>query len=306
MLGGKAKLAGGLFIGVSLLIIGASVFLLGESLVDGAVSVVKNLESGEIDVPPPTESVKEWPVVGPKVYEYWSAANTDLTATLQKLSPMLKTLSARLAASFAGLAGATLQMFFAIIIAGILMISAEGGQRSAMMIAKRLAGDDGPPMVHLSVGTIRSVVKGVLLVAIIQGILAAVGLAIAGVPGVGLWALLVIVVAVIQLPPILILGPIAAFVFATNDNTVIAVFFLIWSLVVSGADGFLKPMLLGRGVQVPMLVILIGAIGGMLRSGVVGLFIGPVILAIAFTLFMAWVKDDDEAKDGTAVTEPSG
>ena len=116
---------------------------------------------------------------------------------------------------------------------------------------------------------------------------------VAGVPAVGLWALLVLVVAVIQLPPIIVLLPIAIWVFSANDNTVISVGFLIWALIVSGSDGILKPMFLGRGVAVPMLVILIGAIGGMLGGGVLGLFIGPVVLAIAYQLIKAWVAEDE-------------
>jgi len=133
------------------------------------------------------------------------------------------------------------------------------------------------PIVAIATGTVRSVVKGVIMVALVQSLLAAIGLWVAGVPAVGLWALLVLVVAVIQLPPILVLGPIAVWVFSANDSTVISVGFLIWSLIVSGSDGILKPIFLGRGVQVPMLVILIGAIGGMLGSGVLGLFIGPSV-----------------------------
>ena len=167
-------------------------------------------------------------------------------------------------------------------------------------MARRLAGDTGPAMVDMAIGTIRSVVKGVVLVAAIQGLLAAVGLVVAGVPGVGLWALLVMMLGVMQLPPILILGPIAVWVFANNDSTVIAVIFAVWSLFVSVSDGLFKPLLLGRGVPVPMLVILIGAIGGMLRSGLIGLFIGPVVLAIFHKLFMAWVHEAE------ARSEPTG
>jgi len=107
----------------------------------------------------------------------------------------------------------------------------------------------------------------------------------------------VVIVAVIQLPPILILGPIAAWVFANHDSTGMSVFFLIWSLVVSGSDGFLKPIFLGRGVQVPMLVILIGAIGGMLQGGVIGLFLGPVFLAVFYKLFQFWVQEEMAAQD---------
>ncbi len=107
----------------------------------------------------------------------------------------------------------------------------------------------------------------------------------------GLWAGLVLLLAVIQLPPILILGPIAAWVFTFAD-TVPAVIFLVWALLVSGCDGFLKPILMGRGVDAPMLVILIGALGGMMLSGIIGLFVGAVVVAITYTLFMAWIEEE--------------
>ena len=150
------------------------------------------------------------------------------------------------------LGSAIVQSIFALIIAGILMMISEGGGKAANMIATRLAGEDGAAIVDIATGTVRSVVKGVLLVAITQALFAALGMWVAGVPAVGLWALLVLVVAVIQLPPIIILLPISLWVFSVNDNTVVSVGFFIWSMIVSGADGFLKPMFLGRGVAVPM------------------------------------------------------
>lgn len=303
-LGGKHKLTAAVFIIGALSLIITPTVMLTDSLLDATVRIVEKAEAGTLEIPPPTEKVKEWPLIGEKVHGIWQSASVDLKGTTDKLQPQLKNFGEKIVSAVGGLGGALVQTIFAIIIAGILMVTSEGGGRAARSIAIRLAGADGPGMVDLTIGTIRSVVKGVILVALIQGLLAAVGLAIAGVPGAGLWALLAMIVAVIQLPPILILGPIIPWVFANNDSTAIAIFFAIWSLVVSGSDGFLKPMFLGRGVKVPMLVILIGAIGGMLRSGVIGLFIGPVILAIAYELFMAWIRDDgEEAPDETAMAK---
>ncbi|MCH7549737.1 MAG: AI-2E family transporter [Candidatus Krumholzibacteriota bacterium] len=294
VLGGRNKLAGALFIVISLALVIGPTVLLTNSLLDGTVRIVKKAEAGTLEIPPPTEKVKEWPLIGEKAYAVWQSASVDLKKTTDKLQPQLKNLGHKILSTVAGLGRSFVQTIFALIIAGILMMTSQGADRTARSVAVRIAGpEDGPAIVDIATGTIRSVVKGVILVALIQSVLAAIGLQIAGVPAVGLWALLVMVVAVIQLPPILILGPIIPWVFANNDSTAIAVFFLIWSLVVSGSDSFLKPMFLGRGVKVPMLVILVGAIGGMLRSGVVGLFIGPVFLAIAYQLFTAWVRDDE-------------
>ena len=136
---------------------------------------------------------------------------------------------------------------------------------------------------------------GVIGVAVIQSVLAAIGMVLVGVPAAGLWAVLVLVMAVIQLPPIIILGPIAAWVFSFAD-TVPAVIFLVWALAVSACDGFLKPVLMGRGVDAPMLVILIGALGGMMSAGIIGLFVGAVIVAVSYTIFMDWVDEQTHSE----------
>ncbi len=154
------------------------------------------------------------------------------------------------------------------------------------------AGDRGPEIVALATATIRGVMQGVIGVAFIQAILSVIGMVIVGVPAAGIWAALVMILAVIQLPPILVLGPIAAWVFSFT-STGPAVFFLIWALLVSGCDGFLKPVLMGRGVDAPMLVILLGALGGMMLSGIIGLFVGAVVVAITYTLFMAWIEEEE-------------
>lgn len=296
--GGKKKLAGTLFVVITLALVLIPTFLLGDSLLEGTVGLVREAEHGTLNIPPPTDQVSEWPLIGEKAYALWSSAHTDLKGTIEKLQPQIGKVGQGIVAGVSDLGKALILTLLALVIAGILMMSADKMASASRVLARRIGGESGPRMVDTAVGTIRSVVKGVILVALIQGLLAAIGLAIAEVPAVGLWAVLVVVVAIIQLPPILVLGPIAAWVFASNDSTGIAIFFLVWSLVVSGSDGFLKPLLLGRGVQVPMLVILVGAIGGMLSAGVMGLFIGPVILAITWELAMMWVGEARE--DGAA------
>jgi len=300
LVGGRRKVAGALFIVISLALVIVPAWLMTDSLLDATVRIVKKAEAGTLEIPPPTEKVKEWPLIGEKTYALWQSASVDLKGTTDKLQPQLKDFGEKVVSGVAGLGGALLLTIIALIIAGILMMTSEGGGKTARNIAYRLGGDDGPPMVDLTVSTVRSVVKGVILVAMTQAVLSAIGFVIADVPGAGLWTLLVLVVAIIQLPPLIILGPAIPWVWANNDSTGIAIFFTLWALVVSSSDGWLKPLLLGRGVQVPMLVILIGAIGGMMRAGVVGLFIGPVILAIFYQLFKAWVTDDNAPKEAPA------
>ena len=166
--------------------------------------------------------------------------------------------------------------------------------------ATRLTGERGTKAVELAGATVRSVALGILGVALIQTLLAGIGFLAVGVPGAGLWALLVLILAVIQLPTLLILGPIIVYVFSTS-SPVIAVVFAIWSILVGISDAFLKPLLMGRGVDVPMLVIFIGAIGGFMRSGIIGLFVGAIIFALGYKLFLAWLNEDTAA--GTRVAQ---
>ena len=131
---------------------------------------------------------------------------------------------------------------------------------------------------------------------------ARLGLVVARVPGTGLWALLVLVVAVMQLPPLLILGPIAVYVFSAQGSLT-GTLFLIWSLAVSASDGFLKPFLLARGVSVPTLVVLLGAIGGVITNGIIGLFVGAVVVAVAYELGRAWLGDTDKPREAPSAPQ---
>jgi len=292
--GGRDKIAGVIFIVGALALVLVPTIMLSDSIVGGATGLKNGLENGTLTVPPPSASVKEWPAIGGKVYESWLQASENLQSYGAKHAEQVKSLAAFLAGSIAAMGGAVVQTIFSLIIAGILMMNAMGGGRVAFAFAERLGGAKGGELVTMSIATIRSVVRGVLLVAMIQGLMSAIGLVLADVPAAGFWALLVMIVAIMQLPPILILGPIAAYVFSANDSTVIAVVFLVWSIIVSMADGFLKPIFLGRGVAVPMMVILIGAIGGMMAAGIIGLFIGAVILALGYKMIEFWMEGGSE------------
>jgi predicted PurR-regulated permease PerM len=154
----------------------------------------------------------------------------------------------------------------------------------------------GQEYTDLSKATIRSVAQGVLGVALIQALLAAIGMWVMDVPGWGLWSIVILVFAIAQLPPILVLGFVIAYVFSVADTTP-AVIFAIYSLIVSVSDGFLKPLFLGRGMSTPMLVILLGAIGGMLLNGIIGLFVGAIVLALGYEIFIKWLDDGAAAVD---------
>jgi predicted PurR-regulated permease PerM len=193
-------------------------------------------------------------------------------------------------------------MTLSLIIAGVFMSNAAACEKVFSRISIRLAGESGKAMTTLTVSTIRSVVQGVLGVAVIQSVLAGIGLYFAGSPMVGLWMLAVLFVAIIQLPPILALIP-PIIIAYTGDSSFVATALLVWCLLVSASDAVLKPMLIGRGSDVPMLVILLGAIGGMAMSGIIGLFVGAVVLAVTHNLFMAWLAQSEEPTTQQAETK---
>ena len=292
-LGGREKLSATLLVLAGLVIILAPTWYLADSTVGGLRHIATDLEDGAVSIPLPADSVADWPLIGERVYGAWSGAATNFEATLNKYTPQLQSLGQ----SALGFAGSTvvgvLQFVFSILIAGAFLTSAAKGYETSRNIAASLIGAErGEKLTDLSILTIRSVTKGVLGVAIIQAIFSAIGLVAIGVPAAGLWAGAVLVLAIIQLPPILILGPIAIWVFSVMD-TVPATIFLVYALIVSASDAFLKPMLLGRGLDVPMLVILVGAIGGAMSQGIIGLFIGAVVLALGYELVTAWMASDE-------------
>ena len=218
------------------------------------------------------------------------------------MTPQLKKFGIPLLSAAAGAGVGILKFVVSIIIAGVLLANDAGGGQVARAIATRLTAERGAMAVELAGATVRSVTLGILGVALIQTLLAGLGFLVVGVPGAGLWALLVLILAVVQLPTIIVLGPIIVWVFA-NSSTTVAIAFAIWSILVGISDAFLKTLLMGRGVDVPMLVIFIGAIGGFIISGIIGLFVGAIVLALGYKLFLLWLNDDTQPEPESLKSE---
>ena len=308
VLGGKSGLSATVFVLIALAIVIGPTYYIGDSLLETGVEIGHRLEGRKTPtIPPPGEEVKSWPLVGERVYEAWKFASEDTQGALKKYEKQLKGIASGVLRLISGVGGAVVQSLFAIIIAGIFLATAEGGKKTALAIGGRLAGDVGRKSVTDAGATIGSVAKGVLGVALVQGLLAAIGMFVMGVPAWGLWTVGVVILAIVQLPPILLLLPICVWAFSAADGTTGPIIFTIWCIVVSAADGFLKPVFLGRGVDIPMPVILIGAIGGMVSMGIIGLFLGAVVLSIGYGMFRVWlgyglpmVDDDDESAPAAA------
>ena len=290
ILGNREKLASTLITIFALAVLLIPSFLLMESTVSGIQNLAVELERGTFKVPPPSESVAECPVIGGPVYETWKLASINIEETIKAFAPQIKEFASSVLSGVLGLGSTVLLTLVSILIAGVLMVKADPAELVARKAFKIMIGKQGEGFTELAGATIRSVVQGVLGVAIIQSVVSGIVMLIFNIPIAGLWALIVLFLAIIQLPPLIILAPIAIYSFSILDTTS-AVIFLVLSIIISISDTFLKPIFLGRGVDVPTLVILLGAIGGMMLSGIIGLFVGAVVLALAYKVYQALLEE---------------
>ncbi len=285
-----------IIIGITVAVIAALIlptYALSGKTFESSQNIMHAMKEGNITIPPPTEKVKEWPVIGEKAYTFWNDASHNLKKTLAPFSKEIKSTIKSLLSSLGGLIGTVFMFVGSMIIAAVFLIGAEGSIRFYKDLSCRLMGARGTEWATLSTLTVRSVVNGVIGVAVIQSFFALIGMALMGVPLAMVWAIGIMFLTIIQVPALLIIGPVIAYVFSQGSGTA-EIVFAIYMIVVGASDGVLKPMLMGRGVDVPMLVILIGAIGGMMLMGMIGLFVGAVIFALAYTLFGFWMGDEEE------------
>jgi len=301
-LGGRKKLAVSVVVVIGITIIVVPVISLSSSMIDGATKLGTHISEGSVHIPAPPDYVQEWPIVGEKTYSFWLEASQDFKAVLEKYPHQLAAFGKKILSAAAGVGLGVLQFVISFLIAAVFLLNAEGAHTSLHRLANRLSANQGEALLDMSVSTIRSVAVGVIGIAFIQAVLGGLGMMFVGVPAAGLLALFILVLAIAQLPPLLVLGPVAFYVFSAESTTVASIF-LVWSILVSFSDAVLKPLFLGRGVDVPMLVILLGAIGGMITSGIVGLFVGAIVLALGYKLFGAWVQWDDPVIEENEQTE---
>ena len=289
---GREGWAATIIVLIGLLILIIPTLKIAGNTIDDLQKISYQLEEGSLKIPSPPDRVKEWPLIGEKTWELWELSVEDINGSMQKISPQLKSIGSWLLKATSSLVSGFFIFIFAIIIAGIFMVNADAGYKLSVKLFNRIVGDIGQDMIEISIATIRSVVKGILGVAFIQSALVGVGFILADIPGAPILILLVFMFAIVQLPPMLIIIPVIIYTFPTMDPGV-AIVFTIWSLLAGASDTLLKPLLLGRGVNIPMLIILIGAIGGVIAGGIIGMFVGAVILALAYQLFMDWLNRDE-------------
>jgi predicted PurR-regulated permease PerM len=295
LLGEREGLAATLFCVLLLVLLIVPMVLLAGTLIDAAQDLAAHLQDGTFSIPPPPARVETWPVVGAPLKELWDLASRDMGALLRSLGPRIKSVVPGLFSASATVALAVLQFALSIVVAGVLLANAHAAYEATCALCKRIFGERGPDFQELMGATIRSVTSGILGVALIQSILAGIGFLIAGLPGAGLWAVVFLIAAVLQVG-VLVLIPVAIYMFTIATATK-ATIFLVWCIFVALIDNVLKPLLLGRGVAVPIAVVFLGAIGGFMALGLIGLFVGAVVLSIGYKLFLAWLEPSPTAAE---------
>lgn len=292
---GRRVLAAGLLVALGLsLVFGPAVYL-SDALVSGAQQLAHDLKGRSLAVPPPAQAIRDLPILGPMVYDFWQHASENLEDTVSRLRPQLQTVSGWLLKTAGSVGAGILELIASIVIAGVMLVRSDLRGIAIARFADRMAGPvRGPALAALATATVRSVVQGILGIAALQSFLAGTAFVVAGIPGAGLWALLVLIAAVVQAPVALAMA-IPVVIGFSILSTPAAITLAVWCAVVGLVDNVLKPILFGRGAKVPALVIFLGALGGLLSMGIVGLFLGSVVLALGFELFMAWLKEGDDS-----------
>jgi len=293
-LGGRPRTASAVLTLVTLGIVIGPAAWLGLSAVEGIRDLAGQIGSGDLVLQAAPEQVRNWPLIGPQLYAIWNEAYTNIRAALREVAPYLKPLAGMML-SFAGNTGiGMLQFLLSVIVAGFLL--PHGAQLVAALrgFLLRIVPDQSEQFLELAGATIRAVSQGVIGVAIVQALLAGIGFKLAGIASAGLLAIIVLLLSIVQIGGAIVLLPVIIWIWMDKDVTV-ALLLTIYLVVVGLLDNILKPLLMGRGLTTPTLVILIGVIGGTLAHGIIGLFIGPIILSVAWELATAWMGIDRAA-----------
>ncbi len=296
-LGGRKGWAATLIalLGVAL-IVGPTAVLV-SSTGDSVQGLIEGVQQNTLQIPSPNEKVATWPIVGERIFALWERAYADLPALIKSMQPKIGDLAKGALAMIAAIGGQLLKFVGAFIVAGILMAFGEGADGTSRAIFGRVVGPErGDEFTVLSVATIRAVAQGVIGIAFIQAILVGLCLLFAQVPLAGVLAVVVLVLGIAQVPAVLVTLPAIAYIWMSGDyDTFAAVVNTVVLFVAGMADNVLKPLMLGRGVDAPMPVILLGALGGMATAGIIGLFVGATLLALGYQIFMGWVHSGPDA-----------
>lgn len=289
---GKKILAVLVLISLMLSVIMVPSGLVVYSLYEGVNHFRELFNAGESLIPPPGGTTENWPKIAQPIIDVWQAASDNMQDVVVKYSDQIQEYGAIILIAFASVSKGIVSFIISIIIAGVLLVYSDSSADVSQKIFRKLVGANSDHFAEISVVTIRNVVKGILGVAFIQATMASLGFFIAGVPFAGLWTILCLILAIVQIGVGPIVIPVIIYMFSVSDTTT-AVILAIWLGITLLIDNILKPILLGRNAPAPMLVIFLGSIGGFLYNGFIGLFLGAIILTIGYKLFMTWLETDN-------------
>jgi predicted PurR-regulated permease PerM len=290
-LGGRRRTAAAILTVINLGIVIGPATWLGLSAVEGVRELAGELSVGDLVVPSPPAQIQDWPIIGPQVYEFWKQASNNIRAVLGEVAPHLKPLASIVLALAGNVGVGTLKFLFSVAVAGFLFPRGPQLVAAGRDFLSRIVPEQSEHFLELAGATIRAVSQGVIGVAIVQSLLAGIGFKLAGIPGAGLLAFAVMLLTIVQIGAAIVLLPVIIWIWIDKDFTT-ALLLTLYLCVVGVLDNVLKPLVMGRGLTTPTLVIFIGVIGGTLAHGIVGLFIGPIILSVAWELMVAWIHQD--------------
>lgn len=291
MLGGRRRLAAAFITIVCLLVTIGPVTWLGLGLVDGVQALSYRIDSGELTIPAPNPSIKGWPLIGQQVYDFWEEASTNLKVAFASAAPQLKTIGSSLLGVAKTASGGVLTFIISVIIAGFLLPAGPSLVGGARAFSQRIVRTKGDEFIEIAGATIHNVSRGVIGISILQAVLAGIGLVAAQVPAASFIAFTVLILGIIQVGPTIVLIPVIIWSwFALEPST--ALIFTAYMVPVGLIDNVLRPIVMGRGLTTPMPVIFTGLIGGVLAHGFIGVFVGPIVLAVAWSLLVAWIADN--------------
>jgi predicted PurR-regulated permease PerM len=298
-LGGRRRLAAAILSGIVLATVFGPLGMLGTSLAQSVSWLAEGLQSGTIRVPPPPPGLAEWPIMGEKLQEVWALASTNLDDALQRYGPTLLPAGGVVLGKVTAFGVDMLKFVASVVISGFLFVPGPRLAAGIRRFVSRLIAPRGAHFVDLAGATIRNVSRGVIGVALLQALLAGVILKAMGVPGAGLIAFVVLILCIVQIGPALALVPVIIWAWAAMPTSG-ALILTILLVPVMLVDNVLKPILMARGLTTPLLVILTGVIGGTITHGLIGLFLGPIVLAVFYELVLAWVQLEETSMDDEA------
>ena len=291
-LGGRRRLAAALLTFLNLLIVIGPATWLVLGLIESLHTVSERLDLSILELPPPADTVKSWPLVGEPIYQFWDLASTNLEAALAKIAPQLKPLGSFLVQIAAEAGTGIIKFLIAIVVAGFLFSPAPSLLNALRSFLHTVATGRAERFLQVAGATIRAVSRGVIGISVLQAFLAGLGIMAAGIPGASLITTAVLVLGIIQIGPSIVLIPLIIWSWIAFETTT-ALLFTGYMIPVSLLDNVLRPLVMGRGLDAPMLIILIGVVGGTISYGISGLFLGPIVLAVVWELSVAWIKEHE-------------